>query len=90
VVTQPEVALEVDLDIQEEVMPHQVVELPPAVSMALYTGPKNPEVVVGMVLVVDGFTFKPEVMCLWKEQSEPMVLGNRQVRLVEEAVEPSL
>jgi len=61
-VTQPEVALEVDLDIRVEVMPHQVVEQPPGVSMALFTGPKNPEVVVATVLVVDGFIFRPEVM----------------------------
>ena len=61
-VTEPEVALEADPEIQAEVMPHQVEEQPPGVSMALFTGLKNPEVVVATVLVVDGFIFRPEVM----------------------------
>lgn len=89
-VTQLELALEVVQEIRAAAMPHQVGEQRRGISMALFTGLKNPEVVVAMVLAADGSIFKQEVTSLSKERYEPMVSERRQVRPVEEAVEPLL
>ncbi len=58
---QPELALEVAQEIRAVAMPHQPGEQRQEVSMALFTGLKNPEVVVATVLAADGSIFKQEV-----------------------------
>lgn len=58
---QPEVAREVAQDIRAVAMPHQVGEQRQGVSMVLFTGLKNLEVVVATVLAADGSIFKQEV-----------------------------